>query len=371
MNVLQKLFIALLFVVMTGGCAATGDTQQAASSEATVDKSKWYPNIVDVNFVKKYAGVPRKDGVMIIDARPKARKFDKGHIPGAYSIPERKFDKMTDMLPKDKSTLLIFYCGGTKCMLSHKSAFKAEKLGYTNIKVYATGFPKWKKSGNVVSVSISHLQKLIAKNAPMVIIDSRPKKRKFDKGHIPGAISIPDRSFDKMTAKLPGDKKTPLYFYCGGYKCKLSPNSAAKAMKLGYKKVYIVPEGYPGWKKTNKGAAAPKIVAGKESGSIALASFNEIMNTAPNSIMLVDVRDADEYKRATMRGAVNIPINELEKKIDTLPKNKTIVFFCGTAGRAGEAYDMVKMFNPGIKAYFLNAEIDFNKDGSYSMKDLS
>ena len=29
-----------------------------------------------------------------------------------------------------RAGLLIFYCGGLKCMLSHNSAFKAEKLGY-------------------------------------------------------------------------------------------------------------------------------------------------------------------------------------------------------------------------------------------------
>ena len=51
----------------------------------------------------------------------------------------------------------------------------------------------------------------------MVIIDSRPTRPKYVKGHIPGAISIPDSKFDKMTADLPADKSTPLIFYCGGY----------------------------------------------------------------------------------------------------------------------------------------------------------
>ena len=50
---------------------------------------------------------------------------------------------------------------------------------------------------------------------------------------MPGAISIPDSQFKKLTAKLPQDKNKPLVFYCGGFKCKLSPNSAKKAMALG------------------------------------------------------------------------------------------------------------------------------------------
>ena len=81
------------------------------------------------------------------------------------------------------------------------------------------------------------------------LIDSRPKERKFDKGHIPGAINIPDSDFDKLLDRLPADKASPLYFYCEGLSCKLSSDSAEKAVKLGYTQVKVVPEGYPGWVK--------------------------------------------------------------------------------------------------------------------------
>jgi rhodanese-related sulfurtransferase len=50
-----------------------------------------------------------------------------------------------------------------------------------------------------------------------IIVDSRPKRPKYDKGHITGAISIPDSKFDKLKSDLPQDKNVPLVFYCGGY----------------------------------------------------------------------------------------------------------------------------------------------------------
>ena len=53
-------------------------------------------------------------------------------------------------------------------------------------------------------------------NAAMVI-DSRPKKSNYDKGHIPSALSIPDSDFEQLQGKLPRDSKTPLIFYCGGF----------------------------------------------------------------------------------------------------------------------------------------------------------
>ncbi len=56
----------------------------------------------------------------------------------------------------------------------------------------------------------------IPKPENVLIIDSRPKRAKYDKGYIPTAISIPDTKFDKMVAKLPQKKDTLLIFYCQG-----------------------------------------------------------------------------------------------------------------------------------------------------------
>jgi rhodanese-related sulfurtransferase len=336
-------------------------------------KEGWYPKLVNIDFVKKYAVVPPPEGVLIVDSRPTARKYDPGHIPTAVNIPDTQFEKMTDLLPKDKAAALIFYCDGVECMLSHKSAFKAEKLGYTNVQVYAEGYPEWIAKGNIGAVSVAYIKKLMDEKAPMTLVDSRPKERKYDKGHIPGAINIPDTQFEKMTDKLPADKAAPLYFYCDGLNCKLSSNSAEKAVKLGYTKVMVVPEGWPAWEKAYGAAPAaggPAIEQGKESGTITVASFEKIMKDAPDSIALIDVRDANEFATGTFKGAVNIPINTLEKSIDKLPKDKPIVFFCGAAGRGGEAHDMVKLLKPEMKTYFINANIKWNKDGSYTMAEI-
>ena len=58
---------------------------------------------------------------------------------------------------------------------------------------------------------------LLAGDSPVMVIDSRPKKAKYDKGHIPGAVSIPDSKFDEFKGLLPQDTSIPLVFYCGGY----------------------------------------------------------------------------------------------------------------------------------------------------------
>ena len=339
----------------------------------------WFNKLVDLDFVKKQAAIPKVEGVLLIDSRPAVRKYDLGHIPTAVNIPDTQFDKLAPtLLPADKSMLLVFYCEGYDCILSHNGAHKAEKLGYTNVRVFAEGFPGWIAGGNLHAVSPAHIKKLIDEKAPITLVDSRPKERKYDLGHIPGAVSLPDSQFDKLaTSVLPTDKATALYFYCEGLTCVLSNNSALKAIKLGYTNVKVVPEGYPGWEKafgagpTAAGAAVPKapvIEAGKESGSISVASFERIYKEAPDSVYFIDVRDPAEVAAGTFKGALNMPVSTLEKNMDKLPKDKQIIFFCGAGSRSGEAFDMVKLYKPEIKPVFLDAAIKWGKDGSYAIK---
>ena len=317
--------------------------------------------------------MPKPDNVLIVDSRPKRPKYDKGYIPTAISIPFSKFDQMIDKLPKDKNALLIFYCGGPTWKLSHKSAWKAEKLGYTNVKIFANGFPAWKKDpDNYYCVDASYVKKQIDSKAKMVIVDSRPKRPKYDKGHIPTAICIPDSKFDKLKGNLPQDKNISLIFYCGGYTWKLSHKSARKAVQLGYKNVKVFAAGYPAWKKlisATQKTTAIQVKAGEEEGSIDIVNFKKILKENPQSILLIDVRDLDEYAAGSFKTAVNIPTDELEKKINSLPSDKSIVFVCSTGSRSGEAYYMVKDQRPGLKnVYYLEAECTYNKDGSYKIK---
>ena len=62
-----------------------------------------------------------------------------------------------------------------------------------------------------------------------------------------------------------------------------------------------------------------------------------------------------------------MPINELEKKVGSLPLDKPVVFFCSTGARSGEAYDTVKLLRDEVKAYFLDADIKF-AEGGYTIK---
>jgi len=126
--------------------------------------------------------------------------------------------------------------------------------------------------------------------------------------------------------------------------------------------------GYPAWKKV-AGAAPVAVKAGSEEGTIDIVTFEKIMKENPSSIMLIDVRDKDEFEKGSIKGAVNIPVDDLEAKIPGLPTDKPVVFVCGTGARSGESYYMVQDVRPELKkVYYIDGELILNKDGSFKIK---
>ena len=107
-NTVKFLLLALIagFVILNG-CTAT------KTAQVHQEEPSWiFHDIVDAEFVKTNISVPMPKDIMLIDSRPYKAKYAAGHIPGAVSMPFSKFDKNLDLLPEEKSTLLIFYCQG-------------------------------------------------------------------------------------------------------------------------------------------------------------------------------------------------------------------------------------------------------------------
>lgn len=380
---LNTLGIALVFalpVALPGVLWSAAAHAQAANPQGA--QAHYYRHVVDFDFVKQWVQIPPRKGVMLIDARPTARKFNPGHIPGAINIPDDKFEQMKDQLPQDRSTLLLYYCEGPSCVLSHNSARKAEALGYTNVKVYTNGYPEWVAKGEVGAVAGAYVKKLIDEKADYMLVDSRPRRVAAKDGMIPTAVNISDSEFDQHIGNLPADRATELIFYCGGIECPLSGKSAEKARKLGYTNVKTYAMGHPDWLKhygaPKTAAAGPaaaqaaaaagvKVELGKEKGAVSTAWFERMMKEDPGALLVIDIRDSQEYAAGTIKGAVNIPIAELAQKIGTLPADKPIVFICSTGARSGEAYDTAKLLRADLNAYFLDAKVRYAGDGTFSI----
>jgi len=53
-----------------------------------------------------------KAKLVLVDART-VLEFGQGHIPLAINVPPEKLGSISEVLPKNKKTLVVFYCRGT------------------------------------------------------------------------------------------------------------------------------------------------------------------------------------------------------------------------------------------------------------------
>src|SRR5579872_6521941 len=74
-------------------------------------------------------------------------------------------------------------------------------------------------------------------------------------------------------------------------------------------------------------------------------SFHEIdgfLDKFPNAVIL-DVRKPEEAAQAgTFKGAINIPIDQLEQRLSEIPKDRFILPFSNHAARASKAADLLE-----------------------------
>lgn len=103
--------------------------------------------------------------------------------------------------------------------------------------------------------------------------------------------------------------------------------------------------------------AAIAIESGTRPGSISVPSFERLRKENPAQMLIVDVREAQAAKKGSFPGAINIPFNELEKRLASLPKDKPVVFACEDGPNAGKALEKAKRLRSDLKAYFLDADV--------------
>jgi rhodanese-related sulfurtransferase len=53
--------------------------------------------------------------------------------------------------------------------------------------------------------------------------------------------------------------------------------------------------------------------------------------------LIIDVRDPDEFEKETIKGAINVPLDQLGPKLRDIPKDTTLVFTCNSGPRSARA----------------------------------
>ena len=104
----------------------------------------WADDFGDISIKDLQKAIAEKK-VAIIDVNG-GKSFKKAHIPGAIDFSSQS-ENLHQLLPENKNTLIVSYCGGPSCRAYLKGANAASSLGYKNIKHLSAGISGWKKAG--------------------------------------------------------------------------------------------------------------------------------------------------------------------------------------------------------------------------------
>jgi rhodanese-related sulfurtransferase len=92
----------------------------------------------------------------------------------------------------------------------------------------------------------------------------------------------------------------------------------------------------------------------------ALSTVSALKNfMASSNPLLVDVRTPSEHQAGHMIGAVNIPLQELERHLEDIPTDKEVVLYCSTGYRSAmgvmalhlQGFSHVHGFPPSLAAW--------------------
>ena len=83
------------------------------------------------------------------------------------------------------------------------------------------------------------------------------------------------------------------------------------------------------------------IVVSRLRGGGKVAS-NVVLEKIKAGAKVVDVRSPDEFRDGAYAGAVNIPLQDLGRRLAEIPKDKAVVLYCASGARSGMAARVLK-----------------------------
>jgi rhodanese-related sulfurtransferase len=157
-----------------------------------------------------------------------------------------------------------------------------------------------------VEITKEELLKIMGSGETYYLFDARPAKV-FGGGYIPSAVSaFPDgKDFLSM---LPEDKSALVIFYCGGPTCPFTGKAVKKAQEAGYTNLKGFQAGLPGWNKAKLPVYSQQKWLAK--------------SLDPQHVIL-DVRNTAASSKGHIKGAVAMPVAELQAMTQEFIKTKT------------------------------------------------
>jgi rhodanese-related sulfurtransferase len=237
--------------------------------------------------------------------------------------------------------------------MTTENAGLAKELGYTNIRGFLAGEPAWVKAGHPVYASREFVEK-----GNIVLLDLRAEGKALQ-GRIPRSIPVSYGQLENRVDDIPRNAPVVLYSDDDGEAMK----AFAYLRKEGFKNVSLVDGNYQGWVASG-GAVEDGPIFSTEikwvrqlgKGEVSVAEFKQAVLGALPDVFVIDSRTKEEVAEyGIFKNTVNIPLDEISKRLNEIPKDKRIFVHCSTGARADLAYR--ELLKNGYNVKFLLLDI--------------
>jgi rhodanese-related sulfurtransferase len=237
--------------------------------------------------------------------------------------------------------------------MTSTNAGLAKQLGFSNVRAYLGGEPAWSEAGHPVYASNDYVA-----TGNVVILDLREGDAPV-KGRIPRSIQIAYEELENRIDDIP--RNAPVILYSDNYE---EVTDAYEDLKdEGFKTVAMVKGNYQGWLASGGEVESGPIFTNEirwvrklGKGEISVAEFRQaVMGELPDTFV-IDARTKQEVEElGIFTNTVNIPLDEIPKRMNELPKDKRIFVHCSTGARADLAYR--ELIENGFDVKFLLLDI--------------
>ena len=172
----------------------------------------------------------------------------------------------------------------------------------------------------------------------------------FEKSHVEGAQNIPLEILSSKLNELPKNKLIFVYDQTG----KKGHQALRTLVGAGFTNVVNVSGGFASLSSYVRGvtpsnfrlelpAPEPKKIGEKSNVEEKKAPTVEIKKEESNEPLIVDVRTVEEFENGAYPGAINIPLDELESRIEDFGnKDRNITLYCASGARSAYAEGILK-----------------------------
>jgi hydroxyacylglutathione hydrolase len=194
------------------------------------------------------------EGAAVVDVR-KGRDYDKGHIPGSYSVGiDGPLSAWVGWLVPRGRTIVL--AGGTDAQ--HREAQRQlHRIGFDSVAgALDGGMDAWQASGRELStfetVDVEDMAAWILSAEPMTVVDARDE-HEWAGGHVPGAIHMYVPDIPHRAIEIPVE--APVAVHCAsGYRAGIAASLLEQA---GLKKIIHVNGQYSDWDRLHLAETKP------------------------------------------------------------------------------------------------------------------